>query len=201
MPNRASKGITLVELVAMLAIIGVVAAVIIPTVWSAPNRAERDYKADQERLQYAVESYYDEMHTITDRDGRTASGFAFPTYMVDTNGETVTVTGEANQTARPTSADVIPPMARWTSTKGGSWINVNLLIQAGLLSDVPDSCHWSNTFADGTLSGTNVTMAPKDWTPSYYQDSAGYGTYAWYVDANGKVQSQPTFTGAGRVYP
>jgi len=201
MPKRASKGITLVELVAMLAVIGVVIAGIVPALWCTPNRAERDHKADQDRLQDAVDRYYDEIHTITDRDGRTASGFSFPTYMVNTNGETVTVTGEENQTAAPSGADEIPPMARWTGTKGGSWINVSLLIQAGFLSDVPDSCHWSNTFADGTLSGTTVTMAPKDWTPIYYQDSAGYGTYAWYVDANGKVQSQPTFTDAGRVYP
>ena len=128
---RGQKGFTLIEILIVLALMAVLAAIVIPNVQGFLGRGKDDsYKVDKKTLQAAVDGYY-------------TKNSAYPT----TAGATGTPTGAGNN----------------------SYIVASTLITDKYLNDTPAS---SNTYNGGT------------------------GTYGWYVDGSGRVQSIPTYTGA-----
>jgi len=132
--TRGQKGFTLIEILIVLALMAVLAAIVIPNVQGFLGRGKDDsYKVDKKTLQAAVDGYYTKNN-------------AFPTFLGGTTGGVPT---------------------------GGSntYIDTDGLATAKFLNDTPSS---SNS----------------------YNEASGAGTYGWYVDSSGRVQSIPTYTGA-----
>ncbi len=129
---RGQKGFTLIEILIVLALMAVLAAIVIPNVQGFLGRGKDDsYKVDKKTLQAAVDGYY-------------TKNSAYPT----TAGATGLPTGGNN-----------------------SYVVTATLVTDKYLNDTPSS---ANT----------------------YNNASGTGTYGWYVDSSGRVQSLPTYTGA-----
>jgi len=225
------RGFTLIELVVVIAILGVLAAVTVPLVTNYLNSAkQRSYSAEQERIQQAVDAYYSAPDNTKYRGkaqypiigkGQTSTSLLAKTSSVTYNdnsnpfapyvggvaqsaatwnplggtqgADLTTKWADANtdgvRTTSNTSADT------WTSvsvTAGAStyyvdpryyFIDFEALVTASLLSEVPQSASTDNK--------------PESSTTTYS------GSYSWYVDNNGKVQSlwkeYPTSTNNGFV--
>lgn len=133
---RDGKGFTLVEILIVLALLGLMMAIVVPSLGGFLGRGkDRAYQSDRRVIQAAVDAYY------TDTSTRLGAR-VFPTG----NG----TSGSAG-----------------TNT----YIKMDHLVSGGYLDDVPQSATTNNTATSGK----------------------GLGTYSWYVDANGKAQSTPTF--------
>jgi len=62
-PERGTKGFTLIELLIVIAILGVLAAVVIPNVVGLMGRGgEQSYETDEKNLQLAVSTFYSDTH-------------------------------------------------------------------------------------------------------------------------------------------
>ena len=130
---KGQKGFTLIEILIVLALMAVLAAIVIPNVQGFLGRGKDDsYKVDKKTLQAALDGYY-------------TKNSAYPS------------TG-TNKSGLPTPSN-------------NSYINTDTLITDKYLNDTPSS---ANTFNKSTATGT----------------------YGWYVDSSGRVQSLPTYTGA-----
>lgn len=135
---KGQKGFTLIEILIVLALMAVLAAIVIPNVQGFLGRGKQDaYNSDRKTLQVAADAYY------TAAANRTT----FPTK----NGASGTPSGSAN-----------------------TYIDTDLLVNGKYINEAPASA-------------------------STYNLSSATGSYGWYVDTNGRVQSIPTYT-AG-VYP
>ncbi len=129
---RGQKGFTLIEILIVLALMAVLAAIVIPNVQGFLGRGKDDsYKVDKKTLQAAVDGYY-------------TKNSAYPT----TAGATGLPTGGNN-----------------------SYVVTATLVTDKYLNDTPSSAN-------------------------SYNNASGTGTYGWYVDSSGRVQSIPTYTGA-----
>ena len=129
---RGQKGFTLIEILIVLALMAVLAAIVIPNVQGFLGRGKDDsYKVDKKTLQAAVDGYY-------------TKNSAYPT----TAGATGLPTGGNN-----------------------SYVVTATLVTDKYLNDTPSSAN-------------------------SYNNASGTGTYGWYVDGSGRVQSLPTYTGA-----
>lgn len=139
--DRRQGGFTLIEILIVLAVLGILAAVVVPNLTGFLGRGkDRSYEADQRVVQTAVDAYY------TDKLTRPGS----PKY----------------------------PTGNGTSGSAGTntYINMTHLVDGNYLKNVPQSSSSNNPGA-----------------------GASPGSYSWYIDANGLVQSSPTYV-AG-VYP
>lgn len=139
MTERREAGFTMVEILIVVAVMGILAAVVVPNMTDLLGRGkDRAYETDRRTLQAAVDSYYTD--TLA-RPGRPK----FPTG----NG-----TGGAVSTT--------------------TYINISHLVSGKYLREATQSA--------GSDNG-----------------AGGSGSYSWYVDADGLVQSSPTFVSG--VYP
>ena len=128
---RGQKGFTLIEILIVLALMAVLAAIVIPNVQGFLGRGKDDsYKVDKKTLQAALDGYY-------------TKNSAYPSV-------------GTNKSGLPTPSN-------------NSYVDMSTLITDKYLNDTPSS---SNTYNGGT------------------------GTYGWYIDSSGRVQSLPTYTGA-----
>ncbi len=61
-------------------------------------------------------------------------------------------------------------------------------------NQAPDATHNSYVDMDALLAANFLNETPL--SASTYNKSTATGTYGWYVDANGRVQAAPTYTGS-----
>ncbi len=233
--GRDQKGFTLIELVVVIAILGVLAAVTVPLVTNYLNSSKaRGYSAEKSRIQDAVDAYFSSpdntkylgkpqypiigraqtnQGTLTNRTTAVSlidNGDPFTAQDPDGAGPLSSMElwnplgGQvgANISAAwsDTNADGIRTVSAtsgdfWAAvsvTRGGVtyrtdaryyFIDFEALVTASLLSEVPQSASTDNK--------------PESSTTTYS------GSYSWYVDNNGKVQSlwkeYPTSTNNGFV--
>ncbi len=125
--KRGEKGFTLVEIIIVLAVLGILAAVVIPNVTGYLGRAkERAWTADQSMLQAAVDSYRTDIKQRTGNQWPTLGG----------------------KTGVPTSA---------TDNTTGSYIDIAALATDGYLKSAADAKSANtkfNTSANLTVAGS-----------------------------------------------
>ncbi|MCX6000610.1 MAG: type II secretion system protein [Chloroflexi bacterium] len=197
-PRRSQSAFTLIEVLVVLAIMAVLAAVVIPSVRGSFSRgAEQAYETDRRTLQTVVETYFQEAHRIDGRaDGDVATGHVYPTYAVsvDTFG-VITNIGRASHAPAAPADD-------WSGAVAGAFIDMNLLVEVGLLGEIPRSAHACNCYQDARLVNGTIVLTQTEASSPEPDPTTTMGTiYAWYVDAYGNVRSAPTFEEAGRIYP
>jgi len=196
MPKRGEKGFTLIELLIVLAIMGVLAAVIVPSVRGVFGKgAEQAYDTDKKTLQTVVQTFFQETVTVIGRGAAPDSytGHFYPTYKIDVQGATVSDGRVAVDDEPSVAADTAQ------GAIDGAFINMHLLVSMGLLSEIPESAAACNQYTGDTLDDDIVTLA-EDADGITTADITG-GTYGWYVDPDGDVASAPSFSDAGSVYP
>jgi len=205
MPKRGEKGFTLIELLIVLAIMGVLAAVIVRSVRGVFGRgAEQAYDTDKKTLQTVVQTFFQDTYTVVGRDETSKSDHFYPTYGMDVEASAATRGDGGSPVAMPTT---------WANIKAGCFVNMPLLLAVGLLSEIPESAAVCNRVEDKEADDDNyagydatantITLSTDDPADPEIPSSGG-GTYGWYVDTDANVASWPTFddtANGGGVYP
>lgn len=212
------RGFTLIELVVVIAILGVLAAVTVPLVTNYLNSAkQRSYSAEQERIQQAVDAYYSAPDNTKYRGkaqypiigkGQTSQSALLAktssvTYNDNSNPFAPYVGGVAQSAATwnplggTQGADLTTKWAdantdgvRTTSnTSADTWTSVS--VTAGASTYYVDPRYYFIDFESMVTAGLlNDTpqSASADNKPSGSTQTYS-GSYSWYVDNNGKVKS------------
>jgi len=197
--RRRSKAFTLVELLIVVAILGILAAVVIPSVLGLMGRgASQAYETDQKTIQLAAAAFYADPHSgcIPVADGgpawgdeaATTSYHYYPTPLAYANAHRLAPATDL--IANPPDAEN-PMMVLGNTTTPADLIEIqNHAIWMGLLVN-----------ADGTHTSPGGTIEPLDVSPIEFETAlylqevpesasptnGGEGQYVWIVGANGNV--------------
>jgi len=161
--KRGEKGFTLVEIIIVLAVMGVLAAVVIPNVSGFLGRGkERSWAADRDILQAAVDTYR------TDIGNR--SGNSWPTLgaLIGTPADMGNGTLDTPDLDYADVGDT--DKHRETGEDLNSFIDIAALA------------------TDGYLKGANVVKSADKRLNTTATNTVN-GSYGWYIDANGIVDS------------
>lgn len=172
--KRGEKGFTLIEIIIVLAVLGVLAAVVVPNVSGFLGRGkERGWNSDRDTLQAAVDSYR------TDVAHRAAAGNPWPTLggLIGApwdSGNGTYVQTLNTSTANYTDGDYTDVGERdiylETGEDRNSFIDIGALITDKYLKSAN-----AVKSADRRLNNT-ATNSPS-------------GSYGWFIDANGNVDA------------
>ena len=177
-PARAvvgQRGLTLVELAIVLAIVGVLAAVVVPNVGGFLGKgSKQSFDADRQTLQTASDSFRTDASNIPK---------AFSTIGALSAATTDDCTGGKG--------------AGTPGTGCNPYIDIAALVDG---ANVDQSVDGSKEVAGGLLANTD-SVKSADPAKNVGATNSPAGSYGWYIDANGQVRSDPTFTDAGEVYP
>ena len=169
------RGLTLVELAIVLAIIGVLAAIVVPNVGGFLGRgSKQSFDADRQTLQTASDSFRTDASNIAK---------AFPTLGALTAATTDDCSGGKGVGTPGTGCN--------------PYLSIPALVDG---ANVDQSVDNSKEVAGGLLANTAAVVSA-DTSKNVGATNSPSGTYGWYVDANGQVRSDPTFADAGDAYP
>ncbi len=190
--KRGEKGFTLVEIIIVLAVMAVLAAVVIPNVTGFLGRGkERGWAADRDILQAAVDSYRTDINQRAGNPWPTLGG------LIGTPADT------ANGTANTTDGDYGDVGDNDTIQETGedlnSFINIAALANGGYLKSdktVKSANKLLNTTANQTVSGSY----------GWYINSTGVVDAIYWIDKNndGKVDAGEIISTTGfqtDIYP
>ncbi|MFP3975372.1 MAG: prepilin-type N-terminal cleavage/methylation domain-containing protein [Chloroflexota bacterium] len=158
---RKQKGFTLVEILIVIAIIGILAAVIIPRMGGFFSQGEEAaFNGEKKTLQSAVDAYFaNSAVERQDLDGEPQGPGLYPTYSSE-------------------GGDFPEEVDSTTEEPEGSIINIDFLMSAG------------DDYDEGYIKEGYISEYPKSACELNGDDIENGGHYCWYVDGGGKVQAR-----------